>query len=263
VPIFRRVAPERWGEAASPAACARATAWRSAARGTPICVVIDTRHEFDRVAGLYLPIAVAVVALIALLALFMALRYRARPGEAGGPGRRPSRLSSAPRTELVYVALLACVAALLVWRTFTVEAKTDAVQRPAAVRIDVTAAKWHWTFDYPRYGIVQRGADFAAPTLVVPAGEVVHFTLRSVDVIHAFWIPARRFKRDANPAMVSDFTLVFPKTGFSRNGGECSEYCGLRHAQMRFNVAVLSPAAFARWAASGGRVGVGLLGGGA
>jgi cytochrome c oxidase subunit II len=218
--------------------------------------VIDTRHEFDRVAGLYLPIAVGVIALVALLALFMALRYRARPGEAGadGPGRRrPSRLSDAPKTELLYAVLLACVAALLLWKTFSVEARTDEVQRPAAVTIAVTAAKWHWTFAYPRYGIVEAGTDVRPPTLVVPAGEVVRFTLRSVDVIHAFWISARRFKRDANPAKVSDFTLVFPTPGFSRNGGECSEYCGLRHAQMRFDVLVLSGAAFARWAASGGR----------
>jgi cytochrome c oxidase subunit II len=223
--------------------------------------VIDTRHEFDRVAGLYLPIAVAVVGIVALLALFMALRYRARPGEADAAGRRPSRLSSAPKTEFVYVALLAGIAALLLWKTFTVEAKTDKVQQRAAVTIDVTAAKWHWTFSYPRYGIVQRGADFQVPTLVVPAGQVVHFTLRSVDVIHAFWVPARRFKRDANPAMVSDFTLVFPQPGFSRNGGECSEFCGLRHAQMRFDVLVVSPAAFARWARSGGRTATGTLGG--
>lgn len=224
--------------------------------------MIDTRHEFDRVAGLYLPIAVAVVALVALLALGLALRYRARPGD-DGPDRRPSRLSSAPKTELVYVVLLACVAALLLWKTFTVEARTDKVQKGAAVTIDVTAAKWHWTFAYPRYGIVARGADFQAPTLVVPAGQVVHFTLRSVDVVHAFWIPARRFKRDANPGLVSDFTLVFPKPGFSRNGGECSEYCGLRHAQMRFDVEVVSPAAFARWARSGGRTTTGVPGGSA
>jgi cytochrome c oxidase subunit II len=211
--------------------------------------VIDTRHEFDRVAGLYLPIAVGVVALVALLALFMALRYRARGGEAG-PGRRPSRVASAPKTELVYVVLLSGIAALLLWKTFTVEAKTDDVQKPAAVQVDVTAAKWHWTFAYPRYGIVVRGSDFQAPTLVVPAGQVVRFRLRAIDVIHAFWIPARRFKRDANPGMVSDFTLVFPTPGFSRSGGECSEYCGLRHAQMRFDIEVLSPAAFARWAAA-------------
>jgi cytochrome c oxidase subunit II len=222
--------------------------------------VIDTRHEFDRVAGLYLPIAVAVVALVALLVLFMALRYRARPSDAAR-GRRPSRLSSAPKTELLYAVLLACVAALLLWKTFTVEARTDKVQRGAAVTIDVTAAKWHWTFAYPRYGIVQVGTDVRPPTLVVPAGEVVRFTLRSLDVIHAFWIPARRFKRDANPALASDFTLVFPKPGFSRNGGECSELCGLRHAQMRFDVRVLSPAAFRLWASSGGRPAIGVPGG--
>lgn len=218
--------------------------------------MIDTRHEYDRVAGLYLPIAIGVVTLIVLLVVLMAMRYRARPSDAAR-GRRPSRIASAPKTEAVYVIALACVAAVLLWRTFSVEAKTDKVQQPAAVTVDVTAAKWHWLFAYPRYRIVQRGSDFQAPTLVVPAGEVVRFTLRSVDVIHAFWIPSRRFKRDANPGLVTDFTLVFPSRGFYRSGGECSEYCGLRHAFMRFNVDVLAPAAFARWAASHGSLAAG------
>jgi cytochrome c oxidase subunit 2 len=209
--------------------------------------VIDTRHEYDRVVDLYLPIAAAVVAIVALLVLFYALRYRARGGDAD---QRPSRVSSAPKTELAYAIVLAGIAALLLWKTFTVEARTDRGASGAPVRIDVTAAKWHWRFDYPQYGIVQRGSDRRVATLVVPANRRVGFTMRSIDVIHAFWIPSRRYKRDATPGLKTTFSITFPRPGFLKDGGECSEYCGLNHVSMRFNVRVLTPTAFARWVAA-------------
>jgi cytochrome c oxidase subunit II len=204
--------------------------------------VTDTRHDYDALARLYLPIAAAVVLLVLLLVVAFAWRYRARPASG-----TPSRVSSAPRTEALYVLVLAAVAALLLWRTFTVEARTDRGASGAGVQVAVTAAKWHWRFEYPRAGIVQRGTDEHPPTLVVPAGRTVDLTLRSLDVIHAFWIPERRFKRDATPGFTSRFSLVFPSTGFWRAGGECSEFCGLRHTWMKFHVRVLSPGAFARW----------------
>jgi cytochrome c oxidase subunit 2 len=206
---------------------------------------MDTRDEHDALARLYLPIAVAVVALVAMLVVAVALRYRARPGDDGVAPRGPS---SAPRIELLYVLLLAAVAGVLLWRTFTVEARVDRVASDAALTVDVTAAKWQWRFDYPRWGIVQRGSDRRDPTLVVPAGEEVRFRLRATDVIHAFWIPSRRFKRDATPGRTEVFTLLFPTPGRVPGGGACTEFCGLGHWSMRFDVLALSPAAFAQWA---------------
>jgi cytochrome c oxidase subunit II len=204
--------------------------------------VVDTRHEFDSLAGLYLPIAAGVVLLVVVLVVAFALRWRVLPDD-----REPSRTSRAPRAEALYVLVLAAIAALLLWRTFSVEARVDNDASGEGVQVAVTAAKWHWRFDYPGVGIVQRGTDASPPTLVVPAGRTVDFTLRSVDVIHAFWIPERRFKRDATPGFTTTFSLVFPDAGFWRDGGECSEYCGLRHTWMKFHVRVLAPAAFARW----------------
>lgn len=219
----------------------------------------DTRGEHDDLAGLYLPIAAAVVALVLVLVVVFAVRYRARPGAGGGaghgeageeaPGRAAARgPSSAPRAELAYALLLAGVAAVLLWRAFTVEARVDRVAAAPALTVDVTAAKWRWRFDYPRWGIVQRGTARRAPTLVVPAGEDVLFRLRATDVIHAFWIPSTRFKRDATPGRTERFTLRFDRPGRVDGGGLCSEFCGLGHLGMRFGVLVLRPAAFAAWA---------------
>jgi cytochrome c oxidase subunit II len=213
--------------------------------------VVDTHREYERLSALYLPIAIGVLAVVVVLVVAFALRYRARPGDA----RPPSRTHSAPRAEALYALALAAIAAFLLTATFRTEAKTDRAlsgRGTAGPQIDVVAAKWRWRFTYPDAGIVQQAA---TPELVVPAGEPVRFTLVSRDVIHSFWIPSLKFKRAAYPRFVQRFTLTFPTTGFTRAGGECAEYCGLYHDQMRFDLRVLTPSAYAAWARTHGSAG--------
>ena len=210
--------------------------------------MVDTHGQYERLSGLYLPIAVGVLVLVVVLVLGFVLRYRARPGEE----RAPSRVSSAPRLEALYVLVLAGVAAFLLTATFRTEASTDRTltdRGTAGPRIAIVAAKWRWRFTYPGAGIVEQGA---TPELVVPAGRPVRFTLISRDVIHSFWIPSLAFKRAAYPRFTQRFTLTFPHVGYWRAGGECAEYCGLYHDQMRFDVRVVAPAAFAAWTRSHG-----------
>jgi cytochrome c oxidase subunit 2 len=210
-------------------------------------VAVDTRTEHDGLASLYLPIAIVVALVVVGLLVTFAIRYRARDAAAAAtPAGGPTH---APRVELVYALFLVAIVAFLLWLTFRVEARIDPVASNPALTVDVTAAKWQWRFDYPREGIVQRQVGDRDPTLVVPVGEEVRFNLRAKDVIHAFWIPAMRWKRDATPGRTTVFTLAFPHVGAIPGGGLCSEFCGIGHDQMRFNVRVLSRAAFARWAA--------------
>jgi cytochrome c oxidase subunit 2 len=115
-----------------------------------------------------------------------------------------------------------------------------------AVTIDVIAARWTWRFDYRGLGITQAGDGRRIPTLVVPVGDV-RFSATSRDVIHSFFIPYLRFKRDAFPKRRTNFTLGFDRPGLHPAEGECAEFCGLRHAYMHFNVEVLEPAAFRAW----------------
>jgi cytochrome c oxidase subunit 2 len=72
-----------------------------------------------------------------------------------------------------------------------------------------------------------------------------------VDVIHAFWIPELEFKHDLIPGSTQVATLTFARTGLYQ--GECAEFCGLRHADMLFNVRVLTPGEFRAWARGGGK----------
>jgi cytochrome c oxidase subunit II len=208
--------------------------------------LISTRSEYDHLFSIYVPIAVGVFALIFVVVLGAVLVFRRRPPE------RAARWHENNPIEGTYAVLLACVAAFLLYLTFTAEHKVDTVanrERPAVV-IDVTGSKWEWTFTYPAYGFSVRSGTVGRQPLVVPAGEAVRFRITSIDVIHSFWIPALRYKHDAIPGSVQIATLSFQPGVFP---GQCAEFCGLRHSDMIFVAHAVSPRAFAMWARGRGR----------
>ena len=207
--------------------------------------LVSTRSEYDHLFSIYVPIAVGVFALIVIAVLVAVVIYRRRPPE------RAARWHEHNPIEGTYAVLLACVAAFLLYLTFSAEHKVDTVanqERPAVI-VDVTGSKWEWTFTYLSYRFTVRSGTVGRQPLVVPAGEAIRFRITSVDVIHSFWIPALRYKHDAIPGSVQVATLTFRPGVFP---GQCAEFCGLRHADMTFVAHAVSPAAFAAWARSKG-----------
>jgi cytochrome c oxidase subunit II len=200
--------------------------------------LINTRDEFKSLFDLYVPIALAVFAIVTATILYACLRFRRRSDDL------PRQRSDAPVVEVVYAIALACVTALLVATTFKTESRVDRTASKPALDVNVTASKWSWRFFYPRYGISQVSGGISPATLVVPTGVTVRFELTSRDVIHSFFISDLRFKRDAFPGKVTKFDLVFDRPRFS---GACAEFCGLHHADMRFNVEALAPREFLDW----------------
>ena len=165
-------------------------------------------------------------------------------------GRQASRRESAPLAEGASIVLLGLIALGLMAATFRTERGEDALASRPYVRISVTAYQWSWRFAYPGTGVVVDGGAVAAtrhrnPTLVVPTGRVVRFSLRSRDVLHSFFIPDMRFKRYAFPDSANVFDLEFTHAG--RLTGACAQFCGWDHAEMRFDVLALPPDRFQAW----------------
>lgn len=202
--------------------------------------MVDTRHEYAGLESIYLPIALVVFGLVTLAVLFAVVRRRRDP--VGSQTKENNPL------ELGYAVVLVLVIAFLVYESFTTENKTDAVASTPGVEIKALAGQWNWRFSYPAYGVTTQSSQSSPAVLVVPTATTVHFTGTARDVIHAFYVPGRRFKRDLFPGRNSVFTLEWPKPG--RFKGECAEFCGYLHAHMNFVVEALTPARFRAWAAA-------------
>jgi cytochrome c oxidase subunit II len=202
-----------------------------------------TRHEFSDVQSLYLPIAAVVFAVVVGATAFAVVRYRARPGHVARPTRDRYAL------EASIALVLAAIVIVLVTVTFRADANITDVARHGrpGFRVDVLTFRWGWQFTYPSLpGVVDRTRPNTPPVLHVPAHTTVRFHLRTEDVVHAFWVPAVRYKADAWPDTVRTFDLSFDEG--QAISGHCAQYCGLKHSDMTFTVHAMAPADFHAWA---------------
>jgi len=173
-------------------------------------------------------------------------RYRRKPGDES----LPPQTHGNNLVEVIWTAIPTAIVLFLFvmsWQTLnTVEAKT-----PTDVRIRAEAAQFQWQFAY----LDDSGNELftqALPTgedggMVVPVGKPVHVTLRSPDVIHAFYVPKFLFKRDVVPGKENNFDFTVDEPGTYR--GQCAELCGTFHGAMLFEVHALPQADFDAWLA--------------
>jgi cytochrome c oxidase subunit 2 len=201
-----------------------------------------TRGDYYDVFDVYLPVALAVFVLVCGAIALAVWRGRRRTAE-------PSRRNNNMLLEGAYATVLVLITAALLVLTLRVHQRiVNAVANGPAERVNVVAAKWHWRFEYPRYGIVEQGTDDRMAELVVPRDTPIDFRGRSLDVIHGFWVPQVRFQRELFNDRVTPWRLEFGRNDMG-GSAPCSFYCGLGHRTMRFRVTVLEPPAFRRWVA--------------
>ncbi len=143
---------------------------------------------------------------------------------------------------------------LLVVAVFTVSTIVQLNQtHKGALHVEVSGQQWWWAFHYDmnndgNYTDTKDGDIITATELVIPVGRPVELTITSRDVIHSFWIPALNGKKDAVPGQHHPLTIEADKIGVYR--GQCTQFCGLSHANMRMLVRVVSPSDFNKWVAN-------------
>jgi cytochrome c oxidase subunit 2 len=118
----------------------------------------------------------------------------------------------------------------------------DRTMPAGAIDIEVVAKQWMWKIQQPQ----GRGE---IDELHVPVGRPVRLHMISEDVIHSFYIPAFRVKRDVLPGRYSSMWFQATKPGTYNLF--CAEYCGTGHADMSGHVVVMQPAEYANWLAGG------------
>lgn len=148
--------------------------------------------------------------------------------------------------ELTWIfAPLAIFIALFFWGA-SLYASMFAV--PAdAIQISIVAKQWMWK---AQHASGQREID----ELHVPVGQAVQLIMTSEDVIHSFFVPVFRIKRDVLPGRYT--TIWFKPTRTGEFHLFCAEYCGTSHAKMGGRVVVMAPAQYAEWLARGNNVGM-------
>ena len=115
---------------------------------------------------------------------------------------------------------------------------------PAALTVDVVGHQWWFEFRYQHPDDPEKEIRFAND-LHMPVDEVVNVNLKSDDVIHSFWIPKIAGKVDMVPGGGNTMWIQADETGMYY--GQCLEFCGVQHANMRFRVYVHERPDFDAW----------------
>jgi cytochrome c oxidase subunit 2 len=202
----------------------------------------DPHTEFGRAEDdlwkLLLRLGTAVFIFVEALLLYAIIKFRHREGAP-----EPAHVHGNTRLEILWTAIPAVVLAFIAVPTVKTIFETQAKASPDALQVEVYGHQWWWEFRYPQYGVV------TANELYLPIGHKVNFSLRTVDVLHSFWIPQMGGKRDliSNHTNYLWFTpdSTLPDSAWN---GSCNEYCGTSHANMKFRVYTVLPAQFASWA---------------
>lgn len=178
--------------------------------------------------------ATGVFVVVELLLLVALVRFRHREGR---PAPRPTHghtlleiaWTLAPAVILVFVAV----------PTVQTIFATAGEAPPDALKVEVIGHQWWWEYRYPDLGII------TADEMHVPVGMPVRVAITSADVIHSFWAPPLGGKRDAIPGQTN--YIAFRVDSVGDYSGQCAEFCGASHANMRLRVMADSATGFTAW----------------
>lgn len=195
--------------------------------------------QFDRIQDVYwlaTGIAIAIFSLVAAVVIFSVWKWRVPlDDDADGPP-----IHGNTGLEIAWTAVPAILVIIIGVVSAVVLAKNGEAGSNPPLNVTVIGQQFAWKFVYPEYKNKTSGE------LVLPLGKQAKFTMKSVDVIHSFWVPNFGQKMDAVPGI--NTTIYVTPTRLGNYQVVCAELCGLGHATMRAKARVVSPAQFETWA---------------
>jgi cytochrome c oxidase subunit 2 len=175
-----------------------------------------------------------------ILIIWPAIFHRANASK----GEFPKQTQYNVPVEVAYTIIPFIIVAVLFY--FTAVKQNEIVEKTTtyAHEITVDGFQWSWQFGYPEAGpkALVTGTPANPPTLVVPLGEKVRYTITSNDVVHGFWIPAFMIQMQNLPGVTNSLEFTANKLG--TYPGRCNILCGRNHSQMLFTVKVVSPSEY-------------------
>jgi cytochrome c oxidase subunit 2 len=199
-------------------------------------------HEFR----IFLWVAIIIYVLVMFFSILAVRKMRSGVDLATDPVSLPSASAdrSVNRTVSALVILSAAILFGLMLVDFLAGRRIHAFanQRDALV-IDVIGHQWWWEIQYQ--DATPSNIVTTANEIHIPVGRPVQINLKSADVIHSFWIPNLHGKKDAFPDHPTSIWLRADREGLF--DGQCAEFCGYQHAQMRMQVVAEAPEKFQSW----------------
>ncbi len=193
--------------------------------------------------NLFKPVAVIAILVgifICVATVYVGIKFRRRPGN-----ENPKQVHGNTRLEIGWTIVPALILAIIAVPSVAAIFKLAEDPGPKALQVTVVGKQWWWEFQYPDAKVV------TADELIIPAGRAVNLKLSACEsptdcnVIHSFWVPELAGKKDVVPGHDNHLTIEADKPGTFL--GQCAEYCGLSHANMRFRVIAKSTDDFDEW----------------
>jgi cytochrome c oxidase subunit 2 len=191
--------------------------------------------KIDTLLDVMIVLSSFVFSIVMVMLGYSVWRWRARPGDEsdGAPIHGNTRLEIAWTLIPTVIVLFG---AIYSWITLSDIEAHDADR----MVVDVYGQQYEWHFNYPEQAVTSR-------ELHVPVDRQVEFRLHALDVIHSFWVPEWRIKKDAVPGITTTAFVTPDQTGDYTL--VCTELCGIGHSTMRAPVVVEdSQNAFNQWA---------------
>lgn len=181
---------------------------------------------------LYIALAIGIA--VTAVLLYVVFRFRARPGQT----EVPRQIRGNHVLEIIWTVIPILILTSVAFPT--VEAAFSTATPPdGAMTVRAVGYRWWFGFEYPDLGIV------TANELRIPVGQPVRLELTSNDVIHSFWVPKLAGKTDMIPGRINIAWIQADEPGVYL--GQCAEFCGDSHANMRFTVKAMAPEEFEAW----------------
>jgi cytochrome c oxidase subunit 2 len=171
--------------------------------------------------------------------IYTIIRFRKREG-----GPTPQMTHGNTALEITWTLIPVMILVLIAVPTVSTIFRTQAKAPSNSLEIEVVGHQWWWEYRYPQYGFS------TANEFYIQNGRPVNFTLRTVDVLHSFWVPQLGGKRDLI-ANHTNYLWYTPNTDLASSvwNGFCTEYCGTSHANMRIRAYTVSESEFEAWVA--------------
>jgi cytochrome c oxidase subunit 2 len=178
----------------------------------------------------------AMALMVFALVIYFVIKFRRRSENEVGEDYEPPKIVENLLIAVWLVAFLSMFA-------FGAKVYFDTSRPPnEATEIYGTGKQWMWKFQHT-------DGQSEINELHVVIGRPVKVILSSEDVIHSFYVPAFRVKKDALPGRYTTIWFTPIKTG--RFHLFCAEYCGTEHSGMIGWIVVMEPSAYQTWAAGG------------